>query len=92
MSTMLTRSVRTLSKQLSTPVRLYSTGGSAGSIGSTRTDGSSDNFVKRERAQEDYFIIQREKEELQKLKEQLKSHEDKVEKLKKEIDGFSSKK
>lgn len=51
-----------------------------------------DIFNQREKAKEDFFIRQHEKEQLQKLKEQLEHHKSKVKDLEDKIDKISKKK
>ncbi|KAL3230147.1 F(1)-ATPase inhibitor IF(1), mitochondrial [Nakaseomyces bracarensis] len=63
-------------------LRLYSDGYMA----------SGDIFNQREKAKEDYFIRQHEKEQLQKLKEQLEHHRSKVKDLEEKINKISNKK
>lgn len=78
----ITRSLR-LQNRLAT--RLYSDASSDGPIGAA----TEDSFVKRERAKEDYFVRQHEKEKLQQLKEQLKEHQKKVDSLKSKIESMT---
>lgn len=85
---------RCITRSLRVPaaVRCYS---EAGSTGAPRNDGSEDNFTQRERAQEDYYVRQHEKEQLELLKKQLHEQGKKLEKLendmkKKWIDGDSA--
>lgn len=77
---------RSLRLQRGMAVRLYSDNSNSGPIG---TGGSSDSFVKRERAKEDYFVREHEKEQLQNLKKQLKEHQDKVDSLKSKIESLT---
>lgn len=48
-------------------------------------------FDQREKAKEDYFIRQHEREQLQKLKEQLEHHKFKVKDIQEKIDKLSKK-
>lgn len=48
-------------------------------------------FDQREKAKEDYFIRQHEREQLQKLKEQLEHHKSKVKDIQEKIDKLSKK-
>lgn len=87
---MLPRSTRSVLTRVSRiqpiAVRMYS---SEGSIGSTRPDGSSDAFTKRERAQEDFYVKQHEKEQLQHLKESVKQQEKKIENLEEKLENLT---
>ncbi|QLL32374.1 hypothetical protein HG536_0C05430 [Torulaspora globosa] len=86
---MLSRSstvARTLRLQGGVAARMYSDSSNVGPLG---TGPSEDSFIKRERAKEDYFVRQHEKEQLQKLRKQLKEHQDKVDSLKNKIESLS---
>ncbi|ESX02003.1 hypothetical protein HPODL_05125 [Ogataea parapolymorpha DL-1] len=61
--------------------RLYS----EGSTGSTRSDGSSDAFTKREKAQEDYYIKKHQAEQIAKLREQLAKQKEQLDHLESSI-------
>ncbi|KAL5346996.1 ATPase inhibitor [Pseudogymnoascus australis] len=61
----------------------------AGDTGSVRQTGSTDAFQKREKAQEDYAIRQREKEKLLDLKKRLAASHDHIKKLEEDIDEFT---
>lgn len=50
------------------------------------TGGSGDTFNKREKAAEDYFVKQHEKEQLRNLKEQLKHHKEQAQDLEEKIE------
>ncbi|QLQ79895.1 hypothetical protein HG537_0C05430 [Torulaspora globosa] len=85
---MLSRSstvARTLTRQGGVAARMYSDNSNVGPLGTT----SEDSFIKRERAKEDYFVRQHEKEQLQKLRKQLKEHQEKVDHLKNKIESLS---
>lgn len=62
-------------------VRAYS----EGATGSTRSDGSSDSFTKREKAQEDFYIKKHQAEQIAALKEQLAKQKTQLEELEKTI-------
>ena len=62
---------------------------SEGSVGATRTDGSSDAFTKREKAQEDFYVKQHEKEQLAQLREQLKQQQKQIENLEEKLDNIT---
>lgn len=77
------------SLRLQQAIRFYSDGtGSNGPLGS---GGSDNSFAQREKANEDYFVRQHEKEQLQRLRKQLKEHEDKVDTIKSKIESLSKK-
>ncbi|KFX97934.1 hypothetical protein O988_04602 [Pseudogymnoascus sp. VKM F-3808] len=61
----------------------------AGDTGSVRPSGSSDAFQKREKAQEDFAIRQREKEKLLELKKRLSASQDHIKKLEQDIEEFT---
>ncbi|ODV74981.1 uncharacterized protein CYBJADRAFT_166752 [Cyberlindnera jadinii NRRL Y-1542] len=61
----------------------------AGATGATRQDGSTDAFNKREKAQEDLYIRQHEKEQLEALKESLKKQKESLDELEKKIDDLT---
>lgn len=87
---MLSRSTRsilaqTVKAQPSACARFYS----EGSVGATRNDGSTDAFTKREKAQEDFYIKQHEKEQLAQLKEQLKQQQKKIDNLEEKLDNLT---
>ncbi|CDO95588.1 unnamed protein product [Kluyveromyces dobzhanskii CBS 2104] len=87
---MLSRSTRSIltraSKAQPAAIRMYSS--SEGSVGSTRSDGSSDAFTKREKAQEDLYVKQHEKEQLAQLREQLKQQQKKIDNLEEKLDNI----
>ncbi|SCU92592.1 LAMI_0E11166g1_1 [Lachancea mirantina] len=62
---------------------------SEGSTGTTRGEGADDSFVKRERAQEDYYVKQHEKEQLARLREQIKQQQKKIDHLEEKLENFS---
>ena len=68
-------------------VRSYTNGASEGSTGSHRGYGG-DSFTKKEKANEDYFIKQHEKEQLHKLKEQLQKHKAELKKIEEQLQHF----
>lgn len=53
------------------------------------TGGSGDSFNKREKAAEDYFVKQHEKELLKNLKEQLKHHKEQAQDLEEKIEKIT---
>lgn len=53
---------------------------------------TSDVFNQRERAKENYFIRQHEKDQLQKMREELEHHRTQVKDLEEKIDKISKKK
>ncbi|EHA54761.1 hypothetical protein MCOR27_011444 [Pyricularia oryzae] len=60
-----------------------------GDLGSTPKTGGGDAFQKRERAQEDYAIRQREKEKLLELKKKLAEQQAHLNKLSEHIDELT---
>ncbi|SCU92916.1 LANO_0E02520g1_1 [Lachancea nothofagi CBS 11611] len=60
---------------------------SEGSVGSPRNNGSEDSFTKRERAQEEYYIRQHEKDQLAQLRKKVQEQEKKIEHLEDKING-----
>ncbi|KAH3685528.1 hypothetical protein WICPIJ_003498 [Wickerhamomyces pijperi] len=62
-------------------VRMYS----EGATGATRPAGSSDAFTKREKAQEDLYVKQHEKEQLAALRESLKKQKEQLDALEKKM-------
>ncbi|AET41339.1 uncharacterized protein Ecym_8043 [Eremothecium cymbalariae DBVPG len=66
--------------------RLYS---DEGSTGSPRGDLTNDAFVQREKAQEDYYIKQHEKDQLRRLREELSQHKQKINNLEEKINNFT---
>ncbi|OAF58536.1 hypothetical protein VC83_05171 [Pseudogymnoascus destructans] len=61
----------------------------AGDTGAVRPTGQTDAFQKREKAQEDYAIRQREKEKLLELKKRLEKSQDHIKKLEQDIDEYT---
>ncbi|OBT89139.1 hypothetical protein VE02_01678 [Pseudogymnoascus sp. 03VT05] len=61
----------------------------AGDTGAVRPSGQTDAFQKREKAQEDYAIRQREKEKLLDLKKRLEKSQDHIKKLEQDIDEYT---
>ncbi|OBT72256.1 hypothetical protein VF21_08171 [Pseudogymnoascus sp. 05NY08] len=61
----------------------------AGDTGAVRPSGQTDAFQKREKAQEDYAIRQREKEKLLELKKRLEKSQDHIKKLEQDIDEYT---
>ncbi|KAL3232904.1 F(1)-ATPase inhibitor IF(1), mitochondrial [Nakaseomyces bracarensis] len=57
--------------------------------GYSSNGGSGDSFNKREKAAEDYFIKQHEKEQLRNLKEQLKHHKEQAQDLEEKIEKIT---
>ncbi|QLG74271.1 hypothetical protein HG535_0G01550 [Zygotorulaspora mrakii] len=80
-----TRSIRLPARNCAV-ARFYSDGASDGPIG---TGGSDNGFLKREKAKEDYFVRQHEKEQLQHLREQLKEQQKKIDHLTNQIKSLS---
>lgn len=76
---------RSLQLQRGVAARFYS----EGSTGTPKGSGSEDSFVKRERATEDFFVRQREKEQLRHLKEQLEKQRKKIDSLENKIDSMT---
>lgn len=68
-----------------TTIRSYS----AGATGGNRPAASSDAFTKREKANEDYYIKQHEKEQLAALKESLKESREKLQEIESKIDSLT---
>lgn len=56
-----------------------------GATGATRSDGSSDSFTKREKAQEDFYVKKHQAEQIAALKEQLAKQKAQLEELEKKI-------
>lgn len=76
---------RSIVRNLRSPVaavRMYS---EAGSTGTTRGGSSDDTFTKREKASEDWFVRQHEKEQLENLKKQLAEQNKKIEHLENKV-------
>ncbi|CAL9732247.1 ATPase inhibitor, mitochondrial [Monosporozyma unispora] len=69
-------------------MRQYSVGSSDGSTGSHRGFGSEDSFTKKEKAQEDFYIKQHEKEQLRKLREQLQKSKAEVKNIEEQIENI----
>lgn len=55
----------------------------------TTGGGSEDNFKKRERANEDYYIKQHEKEQLRLLREQLEQNKKKLQQIQEKMDNLA---
>jgi len=60
-----------------------------GDTGAPRATGQGDSFTKREKANEDYAIRQREKERLLELKKKLAEQHEHLKKLEEHIDELS---
>lgn len=60
-------------------VRFYS----EGATGAARSDGSSDSFTKREKAQEDFYVKKHQAEQIAALKEQLAKQKAQLDELEK---------
>jgi hypothetical protein len=60
-----------------------------GATGGTRPAASSDAFTKREKANEDYYVKQHEKEQLASLRASLKEQKEKLDKLEGRIDELT---
>ncbi|CAG60935.1 uncharacterized protein GVI51_J06237 [Nakaseomyces glabratus] len=58
-------------------------------VGGFSSTGQSDTFNKREKAAEDYFIKQHEKEQLKNLREQLKHHKEQLQDLEEKIEKIT---
>lgn len=75
------------------PVRCFSTTARVMTEGSTgappKTGGTGDAFQRREKANEDYTIRQREKEKLLDLKKKLREQQGHLERLSKHIDEIT---
>lgn len=83
---MLFRSInQSLKLQKGVLARMYS----EGATGAPRPAGSSDAFSKREKAQEDLYVKQHEKEQLAQLREQLKKQQSKIDSLEEKLDSLS---
>lgn len=67
------------------PRRALARAYSEGATGATRSDGSSDSFTKREKAQEDFYIKKHQAEQLAALKEQLAKQKAQIEELSNKI-------
>ena len=68
-------------------VRNYTIGTSEGSTGSHRGFGG-DSFTKKEKANEDFYIKQHEKEQLRKLKEQLEKHKAELKNMEEQLQNI----
>lgn len=60
-----------------------------GSVGSSRGSNNEDSFTKREKANEDIYIKQHEREQLLHLKEQIERHKNELKELENKIDKIS---
>lgn len=69
-------------------VRNYTTGFSEGATGSQRGLGGEDSFTKKEKAHEDFYVKQHEKEQLRKLKERLQKHKEELKNIEEEIENI----
>lgn len=56
-----------------------------GATGTPRGIGQEDSFIKREKANEDFFIKQHEKEQMTTLREQLKRQQKKIDEMESKI-------
>ncbi|KAL1844263.1 hypothetical protein VTJ49DRAFT_2320 [Mycothermus thermophilus] len=84
--TKLARPARPLSRMFSTTARAMS----AGATGAPpKTGGQGDAFQRRERAQEDYAIRQREKEKLKELKKKIQEQQAHLKQLSDHIDEIT---
>ncbi|KAL2124654.1 hypothetical protein VTJ04DRAFT_1019 [Mycothermus thermophilus] len=84
--TKLARPARPLSRMLSTTARVMS----AGDTGAPpKTGGLGDAFQRRERAQEDYAIRQREKEKLKELRKRIQEQQAHLQQLADHIDEIT---
>ncbi|CCE61399.1 hypothetical protein TPHA_0A03220 [Tetrapisispora phaffii CBS 4417] len=66
-------------------IRLYT----EGATGAPRSEGGGDSFTKREKANEDYFIRQHEKEQLAELRNQLQKQQKKLDQIESKIEQLS---
>lgn len=82
---------RCISRHTKLPVnlRVASRFYSDGPLGGSGPGGPQDIFIKRERAKEDYYARQQEREQLAHVKEQLKEHKKKLENLENKINNLS---
>lgn len=80
-------SLRRYAPRMISRARLYTSGDS----GSFRGNASGDSFTKREKAQEDLYVKQLEKETLKKLREELAAREKDIADLKAKVDDFEKK-
>ncbi|EDO16899.1 hypothetical protein Kpol_1020p5 [Vanderwaltozyma polyspora DSM 70294] len=62
-------------------IRTYS----EGATGAPRESATQDSFTKREKANEDYYVKQHEKEQLAALREQLKQQQKKIDQMEDKI-------
>lgn len=72
------RNTRPLRRTLLTSVRQYTTD----NFGPQPTNSNGDNFLRRERASEDWYIRQHEKEQLKNLQEEIQKREKELHELK----------
>lgn len=82
---------RCISRNTRLPVnlRIASRFYSDGPLGDAGPGNPQDIFIKRERAKEDYYARQQEREQLAHVKEQLKEHKKKLENLENKINNLS---
>ncbi|VEU23852.1 DEKNAAE104970 [Brettanomyces naardenensis] len=78
------RALTTGSKRSSLRVMAVRFNSNEGATGSVRPNGSSDNFTKRERAQEDFYIKKQQAEEIAALKAQLAKQKKQLDRLEKQ--------
>ena len=83
---------RCISRNTRLPVnlRIVSRFYSDGPLGGAGPGNPQDIFIKRERAKEDYYARQQEREQLAHVKEQLKEHKKKLENLENKLITFQS--
>lgn len=78
-------------KMISITKRSYTLGSMDGSVGSARGSGNEDSFTKREKANEDMYIKQHEREQLAHLREQIERHKTELKELENKIDKMGKK-
>ncbi|AGO11874.1 AaceriADR109Wp [[Ashbya] aceris (nom. inval.)] len=74
--------LRKSSLRLGSMARFYSP---EGSTGAPRGESADDAFVKREKANEDYYIRKHEREQLAQLREQLQKQQKKIDNLEEQL-------
>lgn len=80
------RTVRPISRGIFASSRLYTTD----SFGPTPTNSGNNNFLRRERASEDWYIREHEKESLKSLHEEIQKREKELKDLKEKASKLSN--
>lgn len=69
-------------------VRQYTVGSSEGSTGAHRGLQSEDSFTKKEKANEDFYVKQHEKEQLRRLRERLQKNKEELKNIEDEMNAL----